>query len=151
MYYAAPYTQFDVDNKIEKPTANLIAFGKTAEIEPGKSDTVELSFTKEDMASYCYTHDNGNGTTGSYVLENGDYTISLRSNSHDVIETKTTNIAETIWYNGEEGDIRQSEQDAQSKLNDDGTSTGTPAKAEEDADAELTSPHPTSSTMPTPT
>lgn len=135
LYYAAPYTQFDVDNKIEKPTANLIAFGKTAEIEPGKSDTVELSFTKEDMASYCYTHDNGNGTTGSYVLENGDYTISLRSNSHDVIETKTTNIAETIWYNGEEGDIRQSEQDAQSKLNDDGTSTGTPAKAEEDADA----------------
>ena len=55
LYYAAPYTQFDVDNKIEKPTANLIAFGKTAEIEPGKSDTVELSFTKEDMASYCYT------------------------------------------------------------------------------------------------
>jgi beta-glucosidase len=137
IYYGAPYTDFDVENSIEKPSANLIAFGKTKLLEPGASDTVTLSFLKEDMASYCYTHDNGNDTTGCYVLEQGDYTITLRSNSHEVIETKTTNIPETIWYDGSDlNHIRQSELLAQSQLDDEGNSTGIPAAAEADDEAQ---------------
>ena len=95
IYYNAPYTEFDEENKIEKPTANLIAFDKTEELQPGESEVVKISIPKEDMASYCYTHDNGNGTTGAYVLEEGDYEITLRQNSHDVIEKKITTIDET--------------------------------------------------------
>ncbi|MBW3089480.1 beta-glucosidase [Bifidobacterium miconisargentati] len=135
VYYRAPYTQFDIDNSIEKPTANLIAFSKTRELQPGASETVTLIFNKEDMASYCYTHTNGNNTTGSYVLEKGDYAITLRADSHDVIDERTTNVAKTIWYNGEDGSVRESEKIAQSQLNDDGTTTGMPAKAEENPDA----------------
>lgn len=136
IYYCAPYTQFDVDNKIEKPTVNLLDFGKTKLLAPGESETVSLSFLKEDMASYCYTHDNGNGSVGCYVLENGEYIISLRANSHDVIDQRTTNIAQTIWYDGSDEDhIRDSEKNAQALLDSEGNSTGVPAKSEADADA----------------
>ncbi|WP_099467119.1 glycoside hydrolase family 3 N-terminal domain-containing protein [Konateibacter massiliensis] len=121
LYYNAPYTQFDIDNQIEKPVANLIAFDKTDELAPGETQTMTLSFTKEDMASYCYTHDNGNGTLGCYVLEEGDYEISLRNNSHDVIDTKITNLPETFWYDGsDEAHIRQTDKDAQSELDEEG-------------------------------
>ena len=128
IYYGAPYTEFDVVNMIEKPTVNLIEYGKTQMLEPGASETVTLSFAKEDMASYCFTHDNGNGTTGCYVLEEGDYTVSLRNNSHDVIDSRTVTLGETFWYDGsDENHIRESEKLAQSALDDSGNSTGTPA------------------------
>lgn len=53
LYYTAPYTEFDVENMIEKSTVNLLDYGKTKMLEPGESDTVTITFNKEDMASYC--------------------------------------------------------------------------------------------------
>ena len=128
IYFGAPYTEFDVEHMIEKPTVNLIEYGKTQLLDPGSSETVTLSFAKEDMASYCYTHDNGNGTTGCYMLEAGDYTVSLRANSHDVIDSRTVTIGQTFWYDGsDDAHIRESEKLAQAALDNDGNSTGVPA------------------------
>lgn len=125
LYYSAPYTNFDIENKIEKPVVNLVAFEKTEDLAPGESQTVTLSFTWDDMTSYCYTHANPDGTVGCYVLENGEYVISLRANSHDVLAEETLVWAETVWYDGsDEEHIRASEKDAQSALDDDGQSTG---------------------------
>ncbi len=90
----------DQENKIEKPVANLVAYDKTKELKPGKSEEVTLTFTWDDLTSYCYTYDNGNGTMGCYMLEAGDYTISLRSDSHNVIDEQQIQRAETIWYDG---------------------------------------------------
>lgn len=127
LYYTAPYTDFDVENMIEKSTVNLLDYGKTKLLEPGESDTVTITFNKEDMASYCFTHDNGNGTTGCYVLEGGDYVISARSDSHNVLDEKTLTVADTFWYDGsDENHIRESDKNAQSARNDDGTPTGEP-------------------------
>ena len=98
IYYNPPYTDFDIENRIEKPTVNLIAFGKTGMLDPGASEDVVLTFAAEDMASYCSVHDNGDGTVGCYVLEDGDYEITLRSNSHSVIDTRTYSQSETVWY-----------------------------------------------------
>ena len=132
-YFGAPYTQFDVENRIEKPVVNLVEYAKTQILAPGESETVTISFPKEDMASYCYMHENGNGTTGCYVLENGEYTISIRANSHDMIEERTTTITDTIWYDGsDENHIRQSEINAQSELDAEGVPTGNPANPEAD-------------------
>ncbi len=128
VYYSAPYTQFDVDNSIEKASVNLVEYAKTGLLEPGATETVAITFLKEDMASYCYTHDNGNGTRGCYVLEEGTYTISIRANSHEVLDTRETQIGSTFWFDGsDDGHIRQSEKLAQSALNSDGTSAGVPA------------------------
>ena len=131
LYYSAPYTDFDKENSIEKSSVNLAAFDKTELLAPGESQTLTLSFPKEEMASYCYTHDNGNGTNGCYVMEEGTYTISLRSDSHTVIDSRTSDFAETFWYDGsDEAHIRQSEKDAQALLEDSGASTGTAANTE---------------------
>lgn len=83
------------------------------------------------MASYCFTHDNGNGTKGCYVLEGGDYVISARSDSHNVLDEKTVTVADTFWYDGSDEDhIRESDKSAQSARNDDGTPTGEPENTE---------------------
>ena len=127
LYYSAPYTQFDIANHIEKPVTQLIAFEKTASLKPNETKEYSLSFSVEDMASYCVSHDNGNGTKGCYVLEAGEYTISLKTNSHETIEEKTYQLSETKFFDGSDNEhIRQSEKDAQSGMNADGTLTGQP-------------------------
>lgn len=93
VYYSSPYTDFDKENGIEKPEVVLAAFAKTELIPAGGETLVELCFDKKDMASYCYSIEDGD-----YVLEAGEYTISLRKNSHEVIETRTVTIGETLWY-----------------------------------------------------
>lgn len=118
IYYSAPYTEFDMANRIEKSVVNLAAFEKTGIIEPNGEETVVISFAKEDMASYAYTHDNGDGTKGAYMLEEGDYAISLRKDSHHVIDSKTVKVSETVWYSGE--NLRKSDKDAQTALDAEG-------------------------------
>lgn len=136
IYYAAPYTDFDAENMIEKASANLVDFAKTDLLAPGESETVTISFAKEDMASYSFLHDNGDGTTGCYVLEEGDYEISLRANSHEIIDTRTTTIDNTLWFDGSDDDhIRDSEKVAQSQLDENGDPLYVPAKAEENPEA----------------
>ena len=71
VYDTPPYTV----GGIEKSHVNLMAFTKTSLLEPGASETVELSFTHEDMASYDYSGIKAAG--GAYVLEAGDYQIKL--------------------------------------------------------------------------
>lgn len=121
LYYGSPYTELDQAMKIEKPVVNLVAFDKTKLLEPGESQTLELTFAKEDMASYSYLHENADGSLGCYVLEAGDYEVTLRANSHEVLGTAQVSQAETVWYDGSDADhVRQSDKDAQSALDDEG-------------------------------
>ncbi|MFV0529746.1 MAG: glycoside hydrolase family 3 protein [Lachnospiraceae bacterium] len=95
IYYNPPYT----DGGIEKASVNLIAFDKTEELAPGESQTVSISFSLEEMASYDTSGD------GSYVLEAGDYGISLRTDSHTIVDEQTYTLADTISYaEGRESD-----------------------------------------------
>ena len=71
LYYTAPYTDVDIQNKTEKPVVNLIAFDKTGVLEAGASETVKLTLAMEDMASCCYTHQNPADTVGCYFLGTG--------------------------------------------------------------------------------
>ena len=91
VYYNPPYT----NGGIEKASANLVGFAKTQMLNPGESETVTVSFSAEDMASYDYQN------AKAYVLESGSYEISLRTDSHTVVDTKTYDVAETITYNGD--------------------------------------------------
>ena len=132
LYMTAPYTQMDIDYEIEKPAKVLVAFDKV-EVAAGATENVTLTFAKEDMASYCYTRDNGDGTTGCYVLEEGDYVITLGKNSHDAWGSETATIGETVWYDN--SNPRQSEIVAQSQWDDEGNALGFPARAAEDPEA----------------
>lgn len=88
-YYNPPYT----NGGIEKAAANLIAFEKTEILEPGASQTLTITFNAEDMASYDENNAQG------YVLDAGDYKISIRTDSHTIINEKTYTVAENIVYN----------------------------------------------------
>ncbi len=80
IYFTPPYE----NGGIEKASVNLIDFAKTGIIEPGASETVSFTINKEDMASYDSEGIKVNG--GGYILEEGDYTISVRKDSHTPVE-----------------------------------------------------------------
>ncbi len=88
VYYNPPY----YNGGIEKASANLIAFDKTEKLEPGASETIPVSFDLQDMASY-----DADGK-GAYVLEAGDYGISVRSDSHTIIGEQTVHVSEEVVY-----------------------------------------------------
>ena len=92
VYFTPPYT----DGGIEKASVNLIDFGKTGVIEPGKSETISFTLLKEDMASYDSEGIKIDG--GGYILEAGDYTISIRSDSHTVLAEETFSVDADIDY-----------------------------------------------------
>lgn len=94
LYYTAPYTP----GGIEKSEVVLGDFAKTGVIEPGASESVTLELPVEDMASYDYAD------AAAYVLEAGDYTISVRTDSHTVAagtEPITYTVDSDVVYSGE--------------------------------------------------
>ena len=91
VYYKPPYT----NGGIEKSSANLIEFAKTDLLQPGESQIVTVTFSIEDMASY----DENNAK--AYVLEKGDYVISINSDSHTVLDQKTYTADKDVVYKGE--------------------------------------------------
>jgi len=134
IYYNPPYTDYDKQNGIEKATKNLISYAKTSTLQPGKSEEVEIEFSKEDMASYSYAVQNSDGTNGAYMLEKGEYIIYLGKDAHDSYATESFNISETIIYDSD--NPRQSEIDAQSEMYADGSLSSYPALTAVDKDAE---------------
>lgn len=104
VYYNPPYT----NGGIEKSSANLAAFDKTDLLEPGTSQTLTLTFNVEDMASYDV-----NGA-GCYVLEAGDYIVSVNSDSHNIIKAQTYTVDKTVTY--DESNPRQSDDKAATNL-----------------------------------
>lgn len=91
VYYNPPYT----DGGIEKASKNLVAFEKTEKLEPGASETVKIEFDDDDMASY------DDKDAKAWVLEKGDYSISIQSDSHHVIDSEKINVADTVTYDSE--------------------------------------------------
>ncbi len=94
VYYSAPYTA----GGIEKSSVVLADFAKTGLLQPGESEVVQLTFAVEDMASYDYK------TEKAYVLDEGNYTITVQTDSHNVkegIEPITYEVSNKVVYNGE--------------------------------------------------
>ncbi|RVU97686.1 beta-glucosidase [Coriobacteriales bacterium OH1046] len=88
VYFNPPYT----NGGIEKASANLVRYDKTKLLEPGASQTITISFPVEDMASY---DEDG---AGCYVLEAGDYVISINADAHTVLDSRTYTVGSTITY-----------------------------------------------------
>ncbi len=81
VYFTPPYT----NGGIEKASVNLVEFGKTQILEPGASETISFAIPKEDFAAYDAEGIKVQG--GGYVLEAGSYEVSVRSDSHTVLDS----------------------------------------------------------------
>lgn len=64
LYVSAPTT------KIDKPSAELKAFAKTALLAPGASQTLTLTVTPADLASF-------QTASSSWIADAGDYTVKI--------------------------------------------------------------------------
>lgn len=100
IYFTPPY----YNGGIEKASTNLLDFVKTDILEPGESQTVSVEFDLEDMASY---DDLGHGC---YVLEHGDYVITLNSDSHTVVDSETITIDADVIYDDAHDGKRSSDE-----------------------------------------
>ena len=113
IYVHAPYTE----GGIEKAEVVLAGFAKTRLLEPGESQTLEISFEKEDIASYDYSGIKAEG--GAYVLEAGTYEVRLQDNSHDKLDSKTFKVDKDVIYNDANDGKRESDLVTATNLFDD--------------------------------
>ncbi len=74
VYFSAP------QGKLGKPGKELAAFGKTALLAPGESETLTMRYAIDDMSSY---DDTGKVQKSAYILEAGDYNIYVGNSIKD--------------------------------------------------------------------
>ncbi|MDD3666769.1 MAG: glycoside hydrolase family 3 N-terminal domain-containing protein [Bacteroidales bacterium] len=98
IFAQSPYTQYDKENSVEKSSVILVGYGKTAQLQPGESETVSITFSEEQLKSYDYTN------AKTYILDAGTYYITAAKNSHDainnILSAKNFSIADGMDQNG---------------------------------------------------
>ena len=83
VYYGAP------SGKLDKAAKELCGFAKTKKLAPGESQTLQITYAVNDMASY---DDLGVISKSCYVLEKGTYTIYVGTsvrNAEAIVYTYT--------------------------------------------------------------
>lgn len=83
VYVSAP------QNKLEKPSEELVAFGKTGLLQPGETQTLGFEIKPVDLASY----DEG---ISSWLAESGNYEIKIGASSKDIRQTASFQLARDI-------------------------------------------------------
>ena len=81
LYVNRPYTQYDIDNKVEKSAVDFLN-SKKVNVEKGKSETVTISVPTRYLASWDSSALNGKGT---YVLDQGDYLFTAAPGAHAAV------------------------------------------------------------------
>lgn len=90
VYMQSPYTDYDKENNIEKASVELVGFAKTPIIEPGESEKVTISISKEEMKVY-----DANGY-GTYIVDEGDYYFTASNNAHEALNNILSLKGKTI-------------------------------------------------------
>jgi len=93
LYVTPPYTA----GGIEKAHKVLVGFAKTDVLDPGASQTVEITFTPYDLACYDHTDANGNGFKG-YELEAGEYVFHISRNAHEAVDSVACQLTQGVTY-----------------------------------------------------
>ena len=77
IYVSSPYTQYDIDNNVEKASVSLVGFDKTDILQPGQSETLTIEVDGDYVASYdAYG-------AGTYILDAGDYYFTAATDAHN--------------------------------------------------------------------
>ena len=78
-YAQSPYTDYDVENGIEKASVELVGYDKTGLLAPGENETVTVTVEKEQLTAY----DSNNAKT--YIMDEGDYYLTFGNGAHDAL------------------------------------------------------------------
>ena len=79
VYVNAPYTDYDIQNNIEKASVSLVGFEKTKLLQPNETEKLTITINLKDFISY----DSKGYKT--YILENGNYNITAAPDAHAAI------------------------------------------------------------------
>lgn len=78
IYFQSPYTQYDMENGVEKAAVELCGFDKKM-IAAGATEHYTITVDKEDLTPY----DANNAKT--YILEDGDYYFTVGTDAHNAV------------------------------------------------------------------
>lgn len=99
LYVNTPYTQYDIDNKVEKPSVKLIGYEKTDELAIGEEKKYTVSAKLEHVASYDYTD------AKTYILDPGTYYFAVGNGAHDalnnILAKKGKTVADGMDHDGD--------------------------------------------------
>ena len=87
IYASAPYEA----GEIEKSAKVLVGFAKTKMLNPGEEETVQITVTPYDFASFDDEDKNGNDFKG-YELDDGDYKFYMGPDAHTDSDVVTKNL-----------------------------------------------------------
>lgn len=88
IYSNPPYT-----GRVEKSAANLVGFSKTDVLKPGESVIVPVVIRKRELASFDMH-------SGKWMMEKGEYRLSVRSDAHHILDETIWMLAEDIFFEG---------------------------------------------------
>lgn len=79
IYLNSLYTQYDIDNQVEKASASLVGFAKTDILKPGASETLTIMVERKEFASFdTYGY-------GTYILDAGNYYLTAATDAHNAV------------------------------------------------------------------
>lgn len=79
VYLQKPYTDYDIEHKVEKAAVELVGFAKTDMLAAGESRELTISVDGSLFASYdAYG-------AGTYILDAGKYYLTAAKNAHDAV------------------------------------------------------------------
>ena len=93
LYLQKPYTQYDMDNNVEKAAVELVGFGKTKSLKQNESDVITISVDEKYFASYD-SHKAKTYVIGSNNA-NDNYYLTVAGDAHEA----TNNILKKKGYN----------------------------------------------------
>ena len=83
IYGQAPY----YEGGVEKSAIQLLNFEKSSLLQPGDSEVVNVKVDMQYIASYDMTHENADGTTGTYILDPGSYYFAAGNGAHEALNS----------------------------------------------------------------
>lgn len=92
LYAQAPYIQ----GGVEKSAVQLAAYDITGVLEPGQSETKTIHVDMQDIASYDMTHQNSDGSVGTWILDAGEYYFTVANGSHDALNNILAKQGKTV-------------------------------------------------------
>ena len=77
IYLQKPYTDYDIENGVEKAAVELVGYTKTDVIAAGKEQTLTVNVKKEQFKSY-----DANGAK-TYIVDAGKYYLTAANGAHE--------------------------------------------------------------------
>lgn len=78
IYFQSPYTQYDIENGVEKASVEICGFDKKL-IAAGKTEHFSIDIRKDDLTSY------DSNCAKTYILDAGDYYFTVGTDAHNAV------------------------------------------------------------------